>query len=59
MAARAFLEGDMNMAIIVTVNNVIALYRKWSGLRGIRAELNAMNDFMLEDIGLCRADIPR
>ena len=47
------------MAIIVTVNNVIALYRKWSSLRGIRAELNAMNDFMLEDIGLCRADIPR
>ena len=53
MAARAFLEGDM------TMNNMIAIYRKWANIRGIRAELNAMNDFMLEDIGLCRADIPR
>ncbi len=41
------------------MNNMIATYRKWANFRGIRAELKDMNDFMLEDIGLCRADIPR
>lgn len=38
---------------------LISLVLKWSRIRSIREELIAMSDHQLEDIGLCRADIPR
>ena len=38
---------------------LITLVQKWSRIRSIRAELSALSDHQLEDIGLCRADIPR
>lgn len=38
---------------------MVTLYRNWSQLRHIRAQLTAMSDYQLEDLGLCRADIPR
>lgn len=41
------------------MNRIINLYQNWSALRTIRSELNALSDFQLEDLGLCRADIPR
>ena len=38
---------------------LISLVQNWSRVRSLRAELTAMSDFQLEDLGLCRADIPR
>lgn len=41
------------------MSRIAALIHHWSEQRQIRTELNAMSDHLLEDIGLCRADIPR
>lgn len=38
---------------------IVTLYQNWSQLRHIRSQLTAMTDDQLEDLGMCRADIPR
>ena len=38
---------------------LFSLVQKWFRIRSIRAQLTALSDYQLEDIGLCRADIPR
>ena len=38
---------------------LISLVLKWSRTRNLRAELLEMSEFQLNDLGLCRADIPR
>ena len=38
---------------------LISKVSEWSRIRKLRSELFAMTDAQLDDLGLCRADIPR
>ena len=37
---------------------LISMIQHWSRTRKLREQLIALSDYQLEDIGLCRADIP-
>ncbi len=41
------------------MNNIIDIYRRWRDRNAAITTLNRMNDHMLADIGLFRAEIPR
>ncbi len=41
------------------MNNIIDIYRRWRNTNAAVTTLDTMNDHMLADIGLVRADIPR
>ena len=41
------------------MNNIIDIYRQWRDRNAAIATLNRMDDHMLADIGLVRAEIPR
>ena len=38
--------------------NIVSRYKSWTANRNARHTLNALSDRQLDDIGLCRADIP-
>ena len=38
---------------------LISKVSEWTRIRNLRSELIAMSDAQLEDLGMCRADIPR
>ena len=38
---------------------LISKVSEWTRIRNLRSELSAMSDSQLEDLGMCRADIPR
>ncbi|MEM8688297.1 MAG: DUF1127 domain-containing protein [Pseudomonadota bacterium] len=37
---------------------LISMIQNWFRTRNLREQLRALSDHQLEDIGLCRADIP-
>ena len=37
---------------------LISMIQNWFRTRNLREQLTALSDYQLEDIGLCRADIP-
>ena len=41
------------------MNNIIDIYRRWRDKNAAITTLDRMNDRMLADIGLVRAEIPR
>ncbi len=41
------------------MNNIIDIYRRWRDRNAAIATLHRMNDHLLADIGIVRAEIPR
>ncbi|HVJ54528.1 MAG TPA: DUF1127 domain-containing protein [Aliidongia sp.] len=44
--------------MFATLNNAVAVFRRWQERQRVLNELYAMDDRMLADIGLRRGDIP-